>query len=99
MLDGQKAPDGRYTLKDDITRFEVLDGVIAHEYYIERFRQDDATILVDCSRINGFILGCKAYTDEGPLPDGVYRLKFLNWIQVRDGAISQMSIFRMKDRD
>jgi len=97
MLDGRKAPDGRYTLNDGVTRFEVLKGAVVQEYYIERFKHQEGTILVDCSTINGFDIGCMAYRDKEPLPNGVYQLKLFKWIQVRDGTISRTSIFKIQE--
>ncbi|TXF91612.1 hypothetical protein FUA23_00055 [Neolewinella aurantiaca] len=96
MLNGGKALDGRYTLKDGVTRFEVLGGVVVHEYYIEGYPHKGRIILVDCSRMNGFGSGCAIYTKEGPLSDGVYRLKRFKWVKVENGLIVQTSIFRIK---
>ncbi len=94
-LEGQAPQDGRYTLNDGITRFEVLSGIIVHEYYVERYKSGTLTILVDCSRVNGFTTGCMVYTEDGPLPDGIYRLKRFKWVKAKDGMVERKSMFRI----
>jgi len=97
MLNGEKAPDGRYTLNDGVTRFEVLGGIVVHAYYVEEYQSNLLSVFVDCSRINGFRAGCMIYTKDKPLPDGIYRLKRFKWVRVKDGVIEQKSMFRITD--
>ncbi|MFK8162489.1 MAG: hypothetical protein AB8H12_08495 [Lewinella sp.] len=96
-LDGETAADGRYTLNDNVTRFEVANGLVTHEYYIETYKHNDHDIMVDCSRISGYGKGCQIYRKDGSLPNGVYRLKRFKWVKVVDGVIAETGMFRMGD--
>lgn len=95
-LEGEMPPDGRYTLADGLTRYEIIGGKIDHEYYVEKFGSGEGEILVDCSRINGFGKGCLAYNANGDLQDGVYKLGLFKWMRVTNGEITQTSMFRLK---
>ncbi|PHI18045.1 hypothetical protein CEQ90_19980 [Lewinellaceae bacterium SD302] len=94
-FDGGELPDGRYTMIDGKTRFEVTDSVITHEYYVETFKMRNNIIHVDCSRVEGFSIGCQVYkSDFKPIDDGVYRLKFFKWVITKDGVIIEISLMK-----
>ncbi|WP_211217369.1 hypothetical protein [Neolewinella persica] len=94
-LDGETPPDGRYTLNDDVTRFEVIKGLVTHEYFIETYEHNGSDIMVDCSRISGYGRSCHIYKEDEPLPDGVYKLKRFKWVKVVDGVIVQTGLFKI----
>ena len=80
--------NGFYKSKDLQSVFEIEDGILKMEYYVEKIDQDDGSQLeIYASRQNGIKSGCKVFLNGIPAPDGVYKKGWFSRITVRNGRI------------
>lgn len=87
-INGQKPKDGLYRILDEGIRFEIIDGKVTHEFYIESYKQPNHQVIeIDGSRVYGIKKDSKVYIDNQPAPDGKYKRGRWFSIQVRNGVI------------
>jgi hypothetical protein len=81
--------DGFYRLLTSEKIFEVKDGKIIMEYYIESFSQDNGEkIEISCSRLDGIRKGSLVWLNGRPAPDGVYKKGCFSKITVKNGKVN-----------
>lgn len=88
IIDGQQVKDCVVKLQDNELRYEIKDGKVIAEFYYEKFKQDNGSVLeLDGNRINGFVKGGRAWIDNKPAPDGIYKKGFLQKVRIKDGVV------------
>jgi len=84
----QLIPDGYYRLRDEATRFLILNSKVDHEYYVDFYtNRKGITIEVDGSRITGIMPGSMAWYQGAEAPDGWYRRAWLTQVLIRNGRV------------
>ncbi len=80
--------NGFYRAKNSNRLFEIKDGKIDMEYYIEKHKQDDGRIIeISGSRLDGIRTGCPVWLNDSFAPDGVYKKGWFSTIRVKSGRI------------
>ena len=68
--------------------YEIKNGKIQMEYYIDRYDQGDGQkIEIGGSRIHGIRKGCPVWLNGRPAPNGVYKKGWFSNITVENGKI------------
>ena len=81
-------PDGYYRLRDETTRFLILNSKVDHEYYVDLYTsRKGITIEVDGSRVNGIMPGSMAWHQGAEAPDGWYHRAWLSRVLIRNGRV------------
>lgn len=87
-VNGGIPKNGFYWREDHMVVFEIINGTMNMEYYIETFKQSDGKIVqVGANRINGIQRKSPVWIDQKPAPDGVYSTGMFSTIKVFDGRI------------
>lgn len=87
MIDGETPKDGIYKSNLD-KRYEIKNGILITEYYIDSFKQRDGTnIEIDGHRMEGIAEGSRVWLNNQPAPDGVYKKGIFGKVRVVDGKI------------
>ncbi len=80
--------DGLYRLSSSEIAYEVENGRIKVEYYIEKFKQDNGSIIeIGGSRTSGITKGSPVWLDGNKAPDGQYKRGWFSKIDVKSGKI------------
>lgn len=80
--------DGFYRLLTSETAFEIENGRIKMEYYIEKHYQDDGQKIEVCgNRIDGIKKGCPVWLNGKAAPNGSYKIGRSSIINVINGKI------------
>jgi hypothetical protein len=84
-----KIPEnGFYFLAQQEIAYEIQDGKVKMEYYIEEYNQNDGTtIKIGGSRMNGINKNSPVWLDGKLAPDGEYKKGWFSKIQVEKGKI------------
>ncbi len=87
LLNGKKPKDGLY--KSIINkRFEVQDGILINEFFIERHEQQNGDVIeVDGHRMQGSKKGSRVWLRNQPAPNGQYKVGFFSKITVSNGIV------------
>lgn len=68
--------------------YEIKNGKIKMEYYLETYAQSDGQrIEIGGSRKNGIIKGCPVWLNGSPAPNGVYKNGWFSNIIVENGKV------------
>jgi hypothetical protein len=92
LVDGLPPKDGVVRLLDKDYRYEIKNGRISNEYFIEYFKQPDGCFLeIDTTTVLVFgrktRKGSRAWLNNLPAPDGVYKAGLFKKLKVKDGLI------------
>lgn len=88
-INEKPALDGFYRSSDGEIVYEVVDGKIKMEYFIESFKQKNRSILeVGASRIDGFCNDSPVWLNGVPAPDGKYSMGFFRTATVSNGRLT-----------
>jgi hypothetical protein len=80
--------DGLYRLQSNNTVYEVKNGCIFMEYYIEQYPQKNGqTVEIYASRLNGIQKGSLVFINGMSAPDGEYKTGWLSTIMVKNGKV------------
>lgn len=80
--------DGFYRVSSPEIAFEIENGKIKMEYFIESYKQDDGqTIEIGGSRIDGIGKNCLAWLNGRPAPNGIYKKGWLSDVTIENGKI------------
>jgi len=80
--------DGLYKLAQQEIAYEIKDGKIKMEYYIEKYKQDDGKVIeIGGKRTTGIGRNCPVWMNGKLAPDGVYRKGWFSKIEVEKGKI------------
>ena len=80
--------DGIYRVANKNSKFEIKDGKIIMEYFIEsHILEPNKKIEIDIRRELGSKNGCNVRLNNETAPDGIYKLGFMNKIKVKNGRI------------
>lgn len=92
-IEAEKVNVGLYRIQEEDVRYEIENGKLIHEYYIEKYKQKSCEIIeVDGSRFYGIIAGSKVWKDEKPVEDGIYKMGWLLKIEVKNSVIQRIFI-------
>jgi uncharacterized RDD family membrane protein YckC len=88
FIDDDCPDDGFYRLYNGKIAYEIENGKIKMEYYIEKFKQDeDSEIEVGGSRITGISKQSPVWLNGKIAPDGEYKKGLFSRIKVKNGRI------------
>lgn len=80
--------DGFYRVASPEIAYEIENGKIKMEYYIESYKQDDGqTIEIGGSRFNGIRKNCPVWLNGQPAPNGIYKKGWFSNITIENGKI------------
>jgi len=90
-IDGKVPNDGFYKIKNETTRYEIKTGIVIKIYHTESFKQSDKQVLeidVPLSAFNNAPkTGYRAWINELPAPDGIYKTGLFSKVSIQDGVI------------
>ncbi len=92
LIDGLPPKDGVVRLLDKDYRYEIKNGKIANEYYIDYFRLPDGSFLeIDSTKVSALgrksRIGSRAWLNNLPAPDGIYAVGLFKKIVVSEGRV------------
>jgi hypothetical protein len=88
LINDGNPEDGFYRLSNVEIAYEIENGKIKMEYYIEKFKQDDnSEIEVGGSRITGISKNSPVWLNGNAAPDGEYKKGLFSRIKVKNGRI------------
>lgn len=80
--------DGFYRVAISEIAYEIKNGKIKMEYYIESYKQGDGqTIEIGGSRIDGIRKNCPVWLNGQPAPNGIYKKGWFSNITIENGKI------------
>ena len=87
LLDGKKPGDELY--KSIIKkRFEIEDGFLINEFFIQRHEQPNGDIIeVDIHRMQSANKGSRVWLHNKPAPNGQYQVGMFSYINVINGTV------------
>lgn len=87
-INHQIPENGFYILAKNEIAYEIHEGKITMEYYIEKYKQDDGRIIeIGGKRTNGIGKNCPVWMNGKLAPDGVYKKGWFSKIKVEKGKI------------
>ena len=87
LLNGTKPKDGLYKSRQN-KRFEINNGFLAKEYYIEFHEQKNCDIIeLDGHRMDSSKKGNRVWLRNQPAPDGIYKIGIFSSINVLNGLV------------
>jgi hypothetical protein len=92
LIDGLTPKDGVVRLLDKDYRYEIKNGRISNEYFIECFKQPDGSFLeIDTTTVLVFgrktRKGSRAWLNNLPGPDGIYKAGLFKKLKVNEGRV------------
>lgn len=88
LIDGVKPVDKIIKFQNEQYRYEIKDGCVFKEFFIHKFKQGDGSILeVDENTATGYLRGNRAWINNIPAPDGIYKKGFLSSFKIKDGIV------------
>jgi len=88
LLNGTKPKDGLYKSKQ-CKRFEINNGILVHEFFIENHEQQNGDIIeIDGHRMQSTRKGNRVWLRNEPAPDGKYKVGFFSTINVINGLVN-----------
>lgn len=103
-IDGNEPNDGFYKLKNESIRYEIKTGIVVNFSYTESYEQsDDRVLYIDVPNISLFIteiqIGYRAWINELPAPDGIYKTGLFSKVSIKDGVIvEKLSAFHKSNK-
>jgi hypothetical protein len=92
-IEAEKVNVGLYRIQEEDVRYEIENGKLIHEYYIEKYKQKSGEIIeVDGSRFYGIIAGSKVWKEEKRVEDGTYKMGWLLKMEVKNSVIQRIFI-------
>lgn len=91
-IDGLVPNDCVVRLRDEDYRYEIKSGVIAKQFFIDIFKQPDGTILeIDIDEVvvigKKTKTGSRAWINNHPAPDGIYKTGLFRKVNIKNGVI------------
>lgn len=87
-INNQIPENGFYVLTQNEIAYEVIDGKINMEYYIEKYKQEDGGVIeIGGKRTSGIGRNCPVWLNGKLAPDGVYKKGWFSKIVVVNGLI------------
>lgn len=90
-INHKEPPNGFYRLKKSTVAYEIENGKIKMEYYIDKHKQENGKVIeISGNRIKGVIVGNPVWLDGIVAPDGRYKNGWFSAIEVKDGKVSKI---------
>ena len=88
-IENQIPADGFYFSKNRNSGYEIRNGVIEKNCYIQEYKQKDGkTLRIAGDRVMGVGKKSRAWVDEKPAPTGKYRLGWIQKVNIKDGFVT-----------
>lgn len=93
-IGGQKPEDCVVKLQNTDIRYEIKNGKIYADFYISSYKQTNgSTLELDGNRMNGIVIGSRAWINDNPAPDGAYKKGFLSKVTIKNGRVNKLRFF------
>lgn len=86
-IDGELVPDGFVELSESFRKLQIKNSQIIRVLIKVKHKTNKGEIFIEESNDSSYSLGDFVFQNNGPAPDGKYKLGFLRSIEIKNGRI------------